>query len=73
MFCHQPALTASPALRPTRTGTLIAFNTPYCVGTIAAMLLNLIIPNDLPDDEDIEAEEEWARWGDRRAQPALYS
>lgn len=51
----------SVGLESFRTGVMIAFNTPYCVGTIFAIFLHLVIPMDLPDEEDLSVEKEWAR------------
>ena len=38
---------------------MISINTPYFIGSITAIILNLIIPTDLIDDAEIEAEETW--------------
>lgn len=42
-----------------RVGVMIAINTPYFIGSITAIILNLIIPTDLIDDTEIEIEESW--------------
>ena len=38
---------------------MIAVNTPYFIGSICAIILNLVIPTDLVDDTDVEIEETW--------------
>jgi hypothetical protein len=38
---------------------MIAVNTPYFIGSICAIILNLIIPTDLVDETEIEIEEMW--------------
>merc|ERR1712151_261596 len=42
-----------------RVGVMISINTPYFIGSIAAIILNQIIPTDIEDPGDIEAEEGW--------------
>jgi xanthine/uracil permease len=42
-----------------RVGVMIAVNTPYFIGSICAIILNLIIPTDLVDETEIEIEEMW--------------
>lgn len=49
----------SEALNSFRVGLMIAVNTPYFIGSISAIILNLIIPVDLIDDVEIEIEEQW--------------
>lgn len=49
----------SEALDSFRVGLMIAVNTPYFVGSIAAIILNLLIPTDLIDDAELEIEESW--------------
>lgn len=49
----------SDALDSFRVGCMISINTPYFIGSICAIVLNLIIPEDLIDDAEIEAEETW--------------
>ena len=49
----------SDALDSFRIGCMISINTPYFIGSITAIILNLIIPTDLIDDAEIEAEETW--------------
>jgi uric acid-xanthine permease len=54
--------TCSPTMQGLRNGVAIFLSTGYCVGTIVAMLLNFILPNDgeiirnqsasIPDDAD---------------------
>ena len=36
-----------------------AMNTPYFVGSITAIVLNLLIPTDLVDDTEVETEMAW--------------
>jgi hypothetical protein len=38
---------------------MIAVNTPYFIGSICAIILNLVIPIDLIDDIEVELEESW--------------
>jgi uracil-xanthine permease len=49
----------SDALDSFRVGVMIAVNTPYFIGSITAIILNLVIPTDLIDDAEIEIEESW--------------
>jgi uracil-xanthine permease len=42
-----------------RVGVMIAVNTPYFIGSICAIILNLVIPIDLIDDIEVELEESW--------------
>lgn len=49
----------SEGLDSFRVGLMISVNTPYFVGSITAIILNLIIPVDLIDDEELAIEEEW--------------
>jgi uracil-xanthine permease len=42
-----------------RVGVMIAINTPYFIGSIAAIVLNLVIPTDLIDDSETAIEESW--------------
>jgi uracil-xanthine permease len=49
----------SSALDSFRVGAMIAINTPYFVGSITAIILNLIIPIENDDPGDIEAENAW--------------
>jgi len=51
----------SDALDSFRVGIMIAINTPYFIGSITAIILNLIIPMDLIDDEELLVEEEWQK------------
>lgn len=44
-----------------RVGCMIAVNTPYFIGSICAIILNLVIPTDLIDDTEIEIEESWQK------------
>ncbi|KAL3921304.1 MAG: hypothetical protein SGILL_002813, partial [Bacillariaceae sp.] len=47
-----------------RVGCMIAINTPYFIGSITAIILNLIIPTDLIDDAEVEIESSWQGQGD---------
>lgn len=38
---------------------MISINTPYFIGSITAMILHQIIPMEVEDPGDIEAEEGW--------------
>ena len=49
----------SEALNSFRVGVMIAVNTPYFIGSITSIILNLIIPVDLIDDAELEIEEQW--------------
>ena len=49
----------SDALDSFRIGVMISINTPYFIGSITAITLNLVIPTDLIDDAEIEVEETW--------------
>eukprot|EP00957_Ditylum_brightwellii_P126852 9669518-Ditylum_brightwellii.AAC.1 len=49
----------SEALNSFRVGVMIAVNTSYFIGSITAIILNLIIPVDLIDDAELEIEEQW--------------
>ena len=49
----------SDALDSFRVGCMIAVNTPYFMGSITAIILNLIIPTDLIDDAEVEIENKW--------------
>lgn len=49
----------SEGLDSFRVGLMIAVNTPYFIGSVSAMILNLIIPMDLVDEEDLEVEAKW--------------
>lgn len=49
----------SAALDSFRVGLMIAVNTPYFIGSIAAIILNLVIPMDLIDDAELEIEAQW--------------
>ena len=49
----------SDALDSFRVGCMISINTPYFIGSICAIILNLVIPTDLIDDAEIEVEETW--------------
>ena len=51
--------TATDALDSLRVGLMISINTPYFIGSILAIILNLIIPLELVDDEDLEVEALW--------------
>jgi uracil-xanthine permease len=42
-----------------RVGVMIAINTPYFLGSICAIILNLVIPTDLIDEAELEIEETW--------------
>ena len=42
-----------------RVGVMIAVNTPYFIGSIVAIILNLIIPMELVDLEELAVEELW--------------
>merc|ERR1712151_1048916 len=50
----------SDALNSFRVGVMISMNTPYFVGSMVAIVLNLIIPNDQEDPVDTALEKEWA-------------
>jgi xanthine/uracil permease len=51
----------SDTLKGVRNGASIFLSTGYCVGTVVAMLLNFILPEDagvhMPGDDDDETEE----------------
>lgn len=49
----------SDAANSFRVGCMIAVNTPYFIGSITAIILNLIIPTDLVDDTEVEIEATW--------------
>ena len=49
----------SDAVDSFRTGCMIAVNTPYFIGSITAIILNLVIPTDLIDDAEVEIESKW--------------
>ncbi|KAG7342927.1 uracil-xanthine permease [Nitzschia inconspicua] len=49
----------SDAANSFRVGCMIAINTPYFIGSVTAILLNLIIPTDLEDDLEVEIEATW--------------
>ena len=49
----------SDALNSFRVGVMIAVNTPYFIGSFVAILLNLLVPVDSEDPEEIAIEEEW--------------
>ena len=51
----------SEAANSFRVGCMIAINTPYFIGSITAIVLNLVIPTDLIDDAEIETEEAWQK------------
>lgn len=51
----------SEALDSFRVGIMIAVNTPYFIGSITTIILNLIITIDLIDDAELAAEEEWQK------------
>ena len=38
---------------------MIAINTPYFIGSITAIILNMIIPTDLVDESELEIEATW--------------
>lgn len=42
-----------------RVGLMIAMNTPYFIGSMAAIILNIIIPMETVDDADLEVEALW--------------
>jgi xanthine/uracil permease len=37
-----------------RSAILLILKTPYCIGTLLALLLNLILPTEKDDEEDIK-------------------
>ena len=39
---------------------MISVNTPYFIGSVVAIILNLVIPYEEDDPEDIAAEQTWA-------------
>jgi len=43
-------------MKALRTTVLIILKTPYCIGTLLAMLLNLILPNEEESEEEKEKE-----------------
>jgi hypothetical protein len=49
----------SDALNSFRVGVMIAVNTPYFIGSFVAILLNLVVPVDSEDPEEIAIEEDW--------------
>ena len=49
----------SDAMNSFRVGVMIAINTPYFIGSITAIVLNLVIPLDLIDDVEVEIETKW--------------
>jgi xanthine/uracil permease len=51
----------SEALNSFRVGCMIAINTPYFIGSITAIILNLVIPTDLVDDSEVEIEATWLK------------
>ena len=42
-----------------RVGLMIAVNTPYFIGSMTAIILNLIIPMETVEDADLEVEKLW--------------
>lgn len=52
----------SPVMQGVRNGISIFLSTGYCIGTVIAMLLNTILPADVPvayaDDEDLALEDD---------------
>lgn len=48
----------SEALNSFRVGVMIAINTPYFIGSVTAMILNLVIPMDLIDEGEIIEDDE---------------
>ena len=54
-----PCTDCDKSERAVRSGILLFLNTPYCVGSFLAMLLNAILPSDpiivAPDGEEIDA------------------
>ena len=52
----------SDALNSFRVGVMISVNTPYFIGSIAAIILNLIVPHDEVDPEELEVEKQWAEY-----------
>jgi uric acid-xanthine permease len=54
----------SDAANSFRVGCMIAINTPYFIGSVTAIILNLIIPTDLIDDAEVEIEALWQEQGD---------
>lgn len=51
--------TATDGLDSLRVGLMISVNTPYFIGSMVAIILNLIIPLELVDDADLEVEALW--------------
>jgi len=49
----------SDALDSLRVGLMISINTPYFIGSVTAIILNLIIPKEFVDAEDLEVEALW--------------
>jgi len=43
-------------LKALRTTVLIILKTPYCIGTLLAMILNLILPNEEESEEEEKKE-----------------
>jgi len=56
-WAYDPDMSAG--LNSFRVGAMIAVNTPYFIGSMAAIILNLLIPVDLVDDAELEIEETW--------------
>lgn len=51
-----PCSDCSPALKGLRNGVSIFLSTGYCIGTILAILLNLIIPEEEVEKDIVEKE-----------------
>lgn len=47
-----PRLSYSTAMTSFQEACIIALSTPYCVGTVVAILLNLILPKEAVEDEE---------------------
>jgi uracil-xanthine permease len=52
----------SDVLNSFRVGVMISINTPYFIGSITAIILNMIIPHDEVDQEELDVEAEWAEY-----------
>ena len=50
----------SEGLESFRVGVMISVNTPYFIGSVVAINLNLVIPYKEDDPENIAAEQTWA-------------
>jgi uracil-xanthine permease len=61
----------SDTLDSFRVGLMISINTPYFIGSITAIILNLILPNEAEDPGDIEAEEGWFDDSDEEEEPLV--